>query len=65
MDDLEGTSRAHYERLPIKVIPAAGGANVRPGVLCARELRDGAVEEKREAWVEVLFAERNDWLCEA
>ncbi|KAL9296159.1 hypothetical protein ACSQ67_022055 [Phaseolus vulgaris] len=25
MDELEGTSRAHYERLPIKVVPASEG----------------------------------------
>lgn len=24
MDELEGTSRAHYERLPIKVVPVIG-----------------------------------------
>ncbi|KAE9593471.1 putative gamma-glutamylcyclotransferase [Lupinus albus] len=38
MDDLEGTTRAHYERLPIKVIPSTDdtgdvgeGGNVRRG----------------------------------
>jgi len=42
-----------------------GGGNVRGGVLCTQELRDGDVEEERETRVEMLFAERDDWLCEA
>lgn len=41
-----------------------GGGNMRGGVLCTQELRDGDVEEEREARAEMLFAERDDWLCE-
>ncbi|KAK7263985.1 hypothetical protein RJT34_31586 [Clitoria ternatea] len=33
MDELEGTSRAHYERLPIKLVPVDG--NEKEGLTCA------------------------------
>lgn len=54
MDELEGTTRQHYERLPVKLVPAAEG----------EEAEDDDVEEEEEeaaviTCAEAYYAHRN------
>ena len=46
LDELEGTSRDHYERLPIRVEPINGGDAVFWG---------GDVLRAQELWIEIAF----------
>ncbi|CAL0334269.1 unnamed protein product [Lupinus luteus] len=65
MDELEGTTRAHYERLPIKVIPddIGGDGDVAGGLRCAEAYyahRDYAMEmwKKNEKRGFVCYGEK-------
>ncbi|XP_047155979.1 putative gamma-glutamylcyclotransferase At3g02910 [Vigna umbellata] len=53
MDELEGTSRAHYERLPIKVVPAGEGEEEEEGKEAEEETVAGVT------CAEAYYAHRN------
>ncbi|CAN6314420.1 unnamed protein product [Urochloa humidicola] len=59
LDELEGVSRAHYERLPIAVDLAEGGGR---GLLRAPGLRGGAVAAQRGEGVPGVLARRRRWV---